>query len=200
MTEESDSPKAPDERETPDGGRDVGLGARIPVSARTVHTSDGGVTAMVRSVFAAMSPQVRVNGSWLDSDRHERVLAALSSEHTKASVGLLFDVKVSGSPSDAQMAKWLGEHLAETVADGSITEHGRPLPPGVHPGRVMAAIAAGEEVFWARVADAFPECSTGDFDAGDSIELAMALDEAVARWLVINWPEQDADASAGGDA
>lgn len=62
--------------------------------------------------------------------------------------------------------------------------------------RIKAAVENAELAFWAEIAKAFPEVTTGDFDPLDSFEITEAMTKAVTRWIGWNHPDhQEGDAA-----
>jgi len=55
--------------------------------------------------------------------------------------------------------------------------------------RLYKAAHRASEAFWAEVAKAFPECTTGDFAPDQSIAWEMAVVDAVSGWVHNNLPE-----------
>lgn len=52
--------------------------------------------------------------------------------------------------------------------------------------RVRAAVRAGEEAFWAVIAEAFPEAESGDLSPDAVDDMQRALLRATHRWVEAN--------------
>lgn len=57
--------------------------------------------------------------------------------------------------------------------------------------RLKAAVASADLAFWAEIATAFPEATTGDFPPEATFEWTEARDLAVLRWILFNHPDGD---------
>jgi hypothetical protein len=74
-----------------------------------------------------------------------------------------------------------------------------PTVGDVTPERIRAAVGPARDAFWAKIAESFPEVTTGDMAPGDEIALEWAINETVVTWLTWNHPslqgEDDSDES-----
>ena len=57
--------------------------------------------------------------------------------------------------------------------------------------RIKAAAVDAELAFWATVAAAFPEATTGDFDPPELARLGDEFKGAVESWVMFNIPEEE---------
>jgi hypothetical protein len=52
--------------------------------------------------------------------------------------------------------------------------------------RIKIATQVAMDAFWAKVAEQFPEITTGDLDPGATIDFENASVSAVTRWIYCN--------------
>jgi hypothetical protein len=54
---------------------------------------------------------------------------------------------------------------------------------------IEQAVEKAQDAFWAEVARAFPEVTTGDFGPGETFAIQQAMEDAVSAWLAWNHPQ-----------
>ena len=54
--------------------------------------------------------------------------------------------------------------------------------------RIMAAKDAADQAFWAKVAEIFPEATTGDFPPDAHLMWVSAVESSIRTWVGINVP------------
>jgi hypothetical protein len=54
--------------------------------------------------------------------------------------------------------------------------------------RVLTAKQAADQVFWAKVAELFPEATTGDFPPDAHLMWVTAVESSIRTWVRINVP------------
>ena len=52
--------------------------------------------------------------------------------------------------------------------------------------RIQTALRNGEDAFWAAVAKAFPEATSGDLDPGLAVGLTQTMERAIRAWVDYN--------------
>lgn len=52
--------------------------------------------------------------------------------------------------------------------------------------RIRSAVRKGEDAFWAAVAEAFPEATSGDLDPGMAVTLEQTMERAIRAWVDYN--------------
>lgn len=71
-----------------------------------------------------------------------------------------------------------------------------PTDDSTDTARMRAAAASAGDAFWAALAAAFPEASSGDLTPGQVTRWEKARDEAVSAWVANNVPDASADGKA----
>lgn len=57
--------------------------------------------------------------------------------------------------------------------------------------RLQEAVRKANDAFWAEIATAYPEITTGDFGPGETHDFNTAQEQAVKTWLLLNTPSED---------